>query len=58
MTNFERIKAMPVEEFLRWFGQGVCMLAKHEDGNGTCFLPSHEKCADCVLEYLHREVSA
>ena len=48
MTNFERIKAMSVEEFAEAFGEGtIC---------GLIDCCPHGNCKKCILEWLESEV--
>ena len=50
MTNYERIKAMSVEEMARFFGINMCISAiNHEE----CM--KRDNCVDCMLIWLNSE---
>lgn len=52
MTNFERIKAMSVEEMAKYIDLQYCM---HQfcDPRKVC---EGTECAECLVEWLEREV--
>lgn len=60
MTNYEKIKAMSVEEMAEFLGffnteEDICSLSNPKMGADYC---AHHNCSDCALKYLQGESEA
>lgn len=47
MTNFEKIKAMTIEEFAKKFSSSIC-----ENISKCC---DYDDCNDCIINFLNKE---
>ncbi|MBO5715054.1 MAG: hypothetical protein J6S23_01515 [Clostridia bacterium] len=55
MTNFEKIKAMSVEEMVEWIAdmvEGECTFCP---AFSFCECDGNERCEDCMKKYLESE---
>lgn len=55
MTNYEKIKAMSVEEMAKWFAdmaEGECVFCP---ALSSCKFDENEECEGCMKKYLESE---
>lgn len=52
MTNYEKIKAMSVEEMAKLFGNSICDYIQDEEYEFCC---ANEECDNCIENWLLQE---